>query len=503
MRHLNLTIFLFLTQLAHSQVFVPFGYWQDTQSCPYSTKIFDTNGTHTFWLPIKCGYISIYAWGAGAGGGEGNGTNDGGNGGAGGHTALLNYPVSGGQIVTVVVPSGGSGGDSTCVSPGVGGGGQSSGGVASLATVGTNGGGLVLGGAGGNGADGGQSAGNGYYGGGGGGSSSLGLGGGGGGSASVAIGSSTIVIVGGGGGGGGRNGSGGAAGNGAPGCAQTGENATSGGGQQKAGAGGGGSCFAGVPQNGTGRNPYSIASPAVMPGANATGGLGSSSGIASCNRGTDGYIYISQSSTPSGGPIALDSTTTAPGDDAASISWAHTINAGPNRILIVGIAYQNSIPVSGVTYSGVAMTEVGSISNGSNATAAIYRLVGPPIGTANVVVTFGVAVKFIAGSASFFNVDQANPIGTFVSATGLTATPAVNHAGVVATDWIIDSLAIKGNQTATPGAGQTARWNAALNADIRSAGSTKSGVSGAVPMSWTLSGSIEWALGSATLKQAP
>src|SRR5450432_3741075 len=74
-----------------------------------------------------------------------------------------------------------------------------------------------------------------------------------------------------------------------------------------------------------------------------------------------------------------------------------------------------------VTYNGTALTFAGASTNGTVRTE-IWYLVAPAAGSHSVVVTAPVATDITASSVSFTGVDQATPVGTFVSNLGTGTT---------------------------------------------------------------------------------
>ena len=198
--------------------------------------------------------------------------------------------------------------------------------------------------------------------------------------------------------------------------------------------------------------------------------------------------------------IAVDSVSSGTGT-GSSITVSHT-TSGTNRLMLVGISGRASsgpAVVSGVTYNGVALSLVGSKTAYSLVTT-IYKLVAPDTGTHDVVVSFSTAPDKggVVGVVTFTGVSQTTPLGTFASASGSSTAPSVNVSsatGELVLDTLVDEDA---TVTMTAGAGQTERWNAQFTY-MGGAGSTKAGDT-TVTMSWTLSGSANWAIGAVPIK---
>src|SRR4051812_9097600 len=101
---------------------------------------------------------------------------------------------------------------------------------------------------------------------------------------------------------------------------------------------------------------------------------------------------------------ASSGATTASG---TTLSWSHTTGTGTNRMLIVGIAIEDTnsadMAISSVTYNGAAMIAI-SASQVSDGTTTINRSqlfyqVNPASGAHNVQVTFAGSVNGISGGA--------------------------------------------------------------------------------------------------------
>ncbi len=144
------------------------------------------------------------------------------------------------------------------------------------------------------------------------------------------------------------------------------------------------------------------------------------------------------------GQSAITQVGTPAFSNAAETATSHSFTynsgvTGVNRILMVGISYRNndSETVSAATYNGQAMTQVGTVNNGTNGRVYIYRLVNPPTGNNTLAVTWNSALNrgAVIGAITYSGVNQTNPTGTFASNTGNNTTPGVtvsSGAGQVA-----------------------------------------------------------------------
>ena len=196
--------------------------------------------------------------------------------------------------------------------------------------------------------------------------------------------------------------------------------------------------------------------------------------------------------------------------NSTSLTLSHTPGTGPNRLLLVAVGVGATQatdtpaggPVTGVTFGGVAMTRVTSVTN-SPARSYIYSLINPPSGATNVVVSAGSASSMSVGATTFTNVNQTTPLGaaaTNSAATGTTASVTVSSASgelVFSTaDWDVGLVA----QVVSPGAGQTQLW--ATNGNYTgAAASTKPGAA-SVTNTYTASNSQQWTIAAVPIKPA-
>ena len=200
-----------------------------------------------------------------------------------------------------------------------------------------------------------------------------------------------------------------------------------------------------------------------------------------------------------------------------SLTFSHTIGAaGTNRLLIVGVSIRNpdaGDTVNTVSYGGTGLTRVGFIANANRSRIEIWRLVAPPTGGNNLIVTLTGAntAAFVVGTVSFTGVSQTAPLGTFFSATGNSNAPNVTVTGVNEGEVVIDVVGKQNNsETLVVNPSQSQRWNRMTttaggnNTKENGAGSTESAPDGGgnVLMSWSLANTRQWALGAVAIKPA-
>lgn len=156
----------------------------------------------------------------------------------------------------------------------------------------------------------------------------------------------------------------------------------------------------------------------------------------------------------------------------ASLTWNHPVGVGPNRILFVFVGGWDGTGRSATaTFNALAMTALSGGDSGLSSSADRiwgFRLVNPPSGTFQVVVTItGGTMHLIGGSHSFSDADQA----TFDAAvTAVSLTPDLTTTGLTVTsqtgDLIAEAIVVGANVTAlvdpASSSFQTERWDTAL-----------------------------------------
>ena len=191
--------------------------------------------------------------------------------------------------------------------------------------------------------------------------------------------------------------------------------------------------------------------------------------------------------------IAYDATSSGSGNGVGPFTVAHTCS-GSDRVLCVSIAvYDTGDVVTGVTYNSVALTPIGSASNGQF-TVSQWYLIAPATGANNISVSVSGNVFDIGIAAvSLTGAHQTSAIGTQATGSGTDTTPTTTVTSA-ADEIIIDGLIINNSGTLSVGAAQTARVNAATGGGfIKYASSTATGNASEV-MSWSNTTSQAWAI---------
>ena len=188
--------------------------------------------------------------------------------------------------------------------------------------------------------------------------------------------------------------------------------------------------------------------------------------------------------------VQFDAVSSGGGANPTSpITWSHTAT-GSNRAVYIALTVgadtthnDSNIVITGITYGGFAMTQVGSNIHGNAGTfgyGAIYRLVNPPTGAQTVSLAFTnvspSAFDVITGaSLSFFNVDQTTPDRNFTSVTGLSGTQSLAVSSAVG-NMVLDVISV-GSAVST--SNTTLRWINNVNTNGSGGNGASSTASGA------------------------
>lgn len=160
--------------------------------------------------------------------------------------------------------------------------------------------------------------------------------------------------------------------------------------------------------------------------------------------------------------IALDLASTISAQAATtSLTFAHTCT-GSDRILFVYAGNIVASPnITGVTYNGVAMTEVGHAATQSNEFTYLWVLVAPATGANNVVITANASSKIAGGAISYTGAKQSAQPDSFNTGVGVAATTLTVSTTVVASGCWLVGAGSTGNGTIAAGTGMTQRANRA------------------------------------------
>jgi pectate lyase len=205
---------------------------------------------------------------------------------------------------------------------------------------------------------------------------------------------------------------------------------------------------------------------------------------------------------PAFGAISFDSASrTASTTAISSLTWSHTLGGGSDRIVIIGVACEDTTAtnanVLSVTFNGASATAVpnSKISGGGTGiiqTQLFYVLNAslPAAGTYSVKVTFQGSIQGASvGAVSLAGVRQSGP----EAVTAKTDTSGADSISTSITPltsgaWVVDVVGSGNSGTFTAGSGQTARWSIAASGMTGASSNKVAASPGAMTLSWTHSG---------------
>lgn len=204
--------------------------------------------------------------------------------------------------------------------------------------------------------------------------------------------------------------------------------------------------------------------------------------------------------------IAFDAASNAQytAGSGGTLTWSHTCT-GTNLVLWVSatISTGGNSTITGITYNGVAMTEVsGSPINSTSIETSGWILIAPATGTHNIVATINAFDNnFSCVAASYTGVHQTTATGTPATATGAVSTITVDVSSASG-EVVVDGVGVNDPTWAwTAGAGQTARTSYADPAGFDSSALSEEAGATTVTMSWTGTPAL-WATIGVSLKPA-
>lgn len=217
--------------------------------------------------------------------------------------------------------------------------------------------------------------------------------------------------------------------------------------------------------------------------------------------------WISAGAGGGGGSVAFDddiSQSTVDEDFNSTASVSHTAVVGSDVAALVFAVTQFGSGVTGVTYGGAAMTQIGSTFAavaGNDISVSAWIKTNPATGAQTVEATDpGEPTKFYLVAMSFTGVHQTVPSSGLFTASAGSGTATVDATSVDADDLVVDLVANWGDGP-TVGAGQTKRGTTVDVGGTQIAQSTEAG-SGSVTMSWGTGTTDGWGSIAVALKPA-
>jgi len=138
--------------------------------------------------------------------------------------------------------------------------------------------------------------------------------------------------------------------------------------------------------------------------------------------------------------VAVDAVKIGDQNPSTTATTEYTCT-GSDLLLVVSICRpDNGINIVGVTYNGVALTELYSADANQYAPVDVWYLIGPATGTHDVVTTFASDIGASGFTIrSFTGVDQSTPLGPVASDYGYGANKSVAVTSVSG-DLVIDAM---------------------------------------------------------------
>jgi uncharacterized repeat protein (TIGR01451 family) len=204
------------------------------------------------------------------------------------------------------------------------------------------------------------------------------------------------------------------------------------------------------------------------------------------------------------GQVTVDATSSGfTGSNVTTISVSHTTGTALNMLMLVGVSYRENQTMS-VSYGEDPLELVGVQQTSANARTAIFKLINPPSGTDNVIVT--ASGNFdkggIVGVMTFSGVDINTPLNTYASASGTTANPTLSNIATATNELVFSVVAVRDRDITGMGTNQTSRWNIQSGDEMRGAGSTKPGDGTTTSVSYTAVAD-DWSLSAVSIKPTP
>lgn len=143
--------------------------------------------------------------------------------------------------------------------------------------------------------------------------------------------------------------------------------------------------------------------------------------------------------------IFFDTSAVSTDQTASPLTWNHTIVAGPNRFLAVGIvnaAITTQPSTSAVTYNSIAMTKATSVQQGAiteKLEVSIWFLFNPPTGINQISATIsgGTSPHAAGASASYLGAQVSNSpdavnslVGTATGSQSFTVTTVADNSWI-------------------------------------------------------------------------
>lgn len=243
-------------------------------------------------------------------------------------------------------------------------------------------------------------------------------------------------------------------------------------------------------------------------GTNVTGANLTIEGSNGTGASNGGDIIFETGQGASGGIRFDNAAEVAPGNtDATSLTMSYTTGSDDDRLLVV----DTDCAASSMTYDGFALTKLGSAtapsSIGTGTYAELWYLLSPPSGEYSITANYlsscdngntGHYNEGELGASSYYNVNQANPFGTFAAASGTqngTGTTSLTVNTISTSQIVVDAFGSDDNNyldvCTTPSPNQNIRWYSSTQFQKIECGSDAPGTGGTITMQYAVA-NADW-----------
>ena len=153
---------------------------------------------------------------------------------------------------------------------------------------------------------------------------------------------------------------------------------------------------------------------------------------------------------------------------STSLTVSHNCSAGSNVALFSAVECQAGDNVTGVTYNGASMTQVGKLATGvASYENYIYSKVAPTSGANNIVVSCSGSRTLICLSKDYTGVDQTTPAEAYNS-TSTTGSPGtVSVTTLTNNAWIFGTIRVNASVPTSNGTNTVSVTNSASDVGFR------------------------------------
>jgi hypothetical protein len=151
--------------------------------------------------------------------------------------------------------------------------------------------------------------------------------------------------------------------------------------------------------------------------------------------------------------VAIDNSAALTNSTSSSpYTYAGFTVTGSNPYLVIGVGEGDTSGtlITGITYNGVAMTELVSISDANTNTVVIWGLANPATGSHDIVITFGAGTIYRPIAVSYTGVASAiDGSYTYTSGGGGVSSVSLTQTTTIVDDWMVGYVEDMGDSAST------------------------------------------------------